>query len=150
MMHGARSVHHILLSRMKKIPAIIFLLVSSGFLMASESAQQTLVRERVQELKQLNTALLENSGLLDSYNNKDVYVKARLVEKDNNSFALVLKEVSTSPIDDSERWREPLIPENSGNILYLQGKVSDKKNATGNFHLDIENVLPPEPKNKKQ
>lgn len=113
--------------------------------MASD-ANKALISQRVKELKELNTAILENSKILENYNNQNVYVKARLIEKENNSYELILKEVSSSPIDDSDNWYEPTIPEKTNDFIYLQGTVH--KTQDTKFAFDIDKVLPPEPKNK--
>ena len=111
----------------------------------SSDASKDLISQRVKELKELNDAVLENSKILENYNNQSVYVKARLIEKDNNSFELLLKEVSSSPIDDSDRWYEPSPSNKNNDIIYLQGKVI--KTIDTKFKIDIDSVLPPEPKN---
>ena len=124
----------------------IFLIASllSSAIMASD-ANKALISQRVKELKELNDAVLENSKILENYNNQSVFVKAKLIEKDNNSFELLLKEVSSSPIDDSDRWYEPSPSNKDNDIIYLQGKVI--KTPDTNFRIDIDSVLPPEPKN---
>lgn len=116
--------------------------------MASD-AQKILIAQRVKELKELNDAVLKNSKILEDYNNQSVYVKARLIERENNSYELILKEVSRSPIDDSNIWYEPTIPEKTDDFIYLQGKVLKTTDTDTRFRLDIDSVLPPEPKKNK-
>ncbi len=129
---------------MKHIFAYIFLsLICIG--LAASDANKVLIQKRVKELKELNEAVLKNSKILENYNDQSVYVKARIVEKENNSYELILKEVSSSPIDDSDNWHTPTIPEKTNDFIYLQGKVH--KTPDTKFTIDFDNILPPEPKN---
>lgn len=131
---------------MKYLLTILFAFLISLVSLAYDT-NKALVRQRVKELKELNDAVLENSKILENYNNQSVYVKARLIEKENNSFELQLKEVSSSPIDDSDRWYEPSPFDKNNDIIYLKGKVI--KTPDTKFKIDINSVLPPEAKNIK-
>ena len=124
------------IKNMKYLITIICLLYS--LLIYGNAGQQKLINKRIKELKELSNVLVSSSVDLNKYNNKDVYIKARLVDKENGNFKIIISEISTNKSGSKK--------ENSDSIqngyVYFKGRVLTE--GEDNFKLDIEHVLPPE------
>ncbi len=113
--------------------SILFLLLQYHLF---STANSKLVDERIKELRELNSAVLKNTKILEKYDGQTVYVKAHLIEKENNSYELILNTISSEKMAEEK-------PETKS-MIYIEGKVS--KLPDREYKLDITDVFPPENK----
>jgi hypothetical protein len=112
---------------------IVFLLLQNPLFSAANSK---LVDERLKELRELNSAVLKNTKILEKYDGQTVYIKAHLIERENNAYELILNTISSKKIPEEKTEIK--------STIYLEGKVS--KLPDREYKLDIIYVFPPENK----
>jgi len=111
----------------------VFLLLQNPLFSAANSK---LVDERLKELRELNSAVLKNTKILEKYDGQTVYIKAHLIERENNAYELILNTISSKKIPEEKTEIK--------STIYLEGKVS--KLPDREYKLDIIYVFPPENK----
>jgi hypothetical protein len=121
---------------MKYLITIICLLYT--LLVYGNLGQQKLINRRIKELKELSNVLVSRSLDLKKYNNKDVYIKAELVDKENGNYKIIVSEISTNKLDSKKENHDFV----QNGYVYFKGRVLSE--GDDNFKLDIEHVLPPE------
>ena len=115
---------------------IIFLILLSLTCYGFTPSQQKLIDLSKKELIELNSTFIKNRKKLENLKNKDVYLKARLIDKENGKYKIVVADISL----DSPDNRLETDSENANEYLYLKGKIIDDNNDE--FKFDIEYVLP--------
>jgi hypothetical protein len=115
---------------MEKRIIILLLLALSPWLSGDN---RRLMAEKVNELNELNRQVLEKIKDIEKYNDKDIYVKAKAVQKDDGTVEVVIEKISVDRIKQSSG--------DAGKVFYLKGKVG-KSTDDSKFKLDLEHVLP--------
>ncbi|MFA6477076.1 MAG: hypothetical protein WCV67_02120 [Victivallaceae bacterium] len=97
-------------------------------------AQSRLIAEKIKELDEINRQVIQQLGDLSKYENKTVYVKAKLIPLGDSRFKVKIDQVSTDKIEFGNCAKDE-------KIIVVKGKVSQDK--AKKFTIDLENVLPP-------
>ncbi len=115
---------------------IIFCIIATTALGAAvmADAQSRLIAEKIKELDEINRQVIQQLGDLSKYENKTVYVKAKLIPLGDSRFKVKIDQVSTDKIEFGNCAKDE-------KIIVVKGKVSQDK--TKKFTIDLENVLPP-------
>lgn len=95
------------------------------------------LRERQSaELKEINRQVVAQILDLPKYDGKDIYVKAKVLDRGGGKLAVKVEKVTVDQAD--------LTPgQPAARTVYLKGKVS-RTSDDAKFKLDLEHVLPPE------
>jgi hypothetical protein len=117
---------------LKLICCIIAIAALSAAAMAD--AQSRLIAEKIKELDDINRQVIQQLGDLSKYENKTVYVRAKLVPQGDAKYKVKIDQVSTDKIDFGNCAKDE-------KIIVVKGKVSQDK--SNKFTIDLENVLPP-------
>lgn len=119
---------------------IILILLALSPLLSGDNRR--LVAEKIKELNDLNKLVAEKIKNMEKYNGKDIYVKAKAVQKDDGTVEMVIEKISIDKIEQS--------PDDvtGGKVFYLKGKV-DKPSDDSKFKLDLEHVLPEDDNSSK-
>jgi len=126
---------------MKKIVCITLFVLFSFSLFNIIGGQRELIEKRKTELRNLSQAILKKIKNIDKYNNKKIYVKAQVLQKDNNTYELKIKKVSLNKFSSEEKTVDPN-DVSSDKFIYVEGEVHSSPDKS--FSLDLEHVLPPE------
>jgi len=126
---------------MKKIVCITLFVLFSFSLFNIIGGQRELIEKRKTELRNLSQAILKKIKNIDKYNNKKIYVKAQVLQKDNNTYELKIKKVSLNKFSSEEKTVDPN-DVSSDKFIYIEGEVHSSPDKS--FSLDLEHVLPPE------
>ncbi len=122
---------------------VITILITCTSCYGLTTSQQKLVNLRKKELIELNTALIKNKKKLEELKDKDVYVKAKLIDKENGKYKIVVSDITLNNPENN--------PENNSGTeseyLYIKGKLINNDNS--DFKLDIKYVLPKEKNTSK-
>ncbi|MFA6101942.1 MAG: hypothetical protein WC721_07145 [Victivallaceae bacterium] len=115
---------------------IIFCIIATTALCAAvmADAQSRLIAEKIKELDEINRQVIQQLGDLSKYENKTVYVKAKLIPLGDSRFKVKIDQVSTDKIEFGNCAKDE-------KIIVVKGKVSQDK--AKKFTIDLENVLPP-------
>ena len=115
---------------------IIFCIIATTALGAAvmADAQSRLIAEKIKELDEINRQVIQQLGDLSKYENKTVYVKAKLIPLGDSRFKVKIDQVSTDKIEFGNCAKDE-------KIIVVKGKVSQDK--AKKFTIDLENVLPP-------
>ncbi len=117
---------------LKLICCIIATTALSAAVMAD--AQSRLIADKIKELDDINRQVIQQLGDLSKYENKTVYVKAKLIPDGDSGYKVKIDRISTDKIDFTSC-------EKNEKIIVVKGKVSQDK--AKKFTIDLENVLPP-------
>lgn len=114
---------------MKKIiiVTVVLLLGVPGFAGRKEFLQQ-----KARELLALNRVVLENVKGVDQVKDGDVYVRAKIIQRDDKKLILAVEEVSVD--------QKKLKVDKPEKTVFLKGKIAKKPDKK--FKLDLEYVLP--------
>jgi hypothetical protein len=107
--------------------------------------QKELIEKRKAELHSLSEAILKKIKNIEKYNNKKIYIKAKVLPKGDSTYEFLINKVSLNEFSSEET---PVDPDDisTDKFIYLEGEVYSSPDES--FSLDIKDVLPPE-KNKK-
>jgi hypothetical protein len=115
---------------------LAYALLAAAFCAFAESNP---VKDRnIKELSELNKLVVENSADISKYENKTVWMKAKILELPDNRLKVKIEELSAS--EPSPGAKKETVKKDSD--VYIKGKII--RNADRTFKLDIEHVLPPE------
>jgi len=117
---------------LKLICGIIATTALSAAVMAD--AQSRLIADKIKELDDINRQVIQQLGDLSKYENKTVYVKAKLIPDGDAGYKVKIDRISTDKIDFTNCGKNE-------KIIVVKGKVSQDK--ARKFTIDLENVLPP-------
>lgn len=117
---------------MTRLFAILLLLVLSAIAMADE--QSRLIAEKLKELDELNRQVVKQLGDLSNYDNKTIYVKARIIPQGDSKYKIKFEKVSTEKIESAD-------PVKGETFIVVTGKITQDKTRT--FKLELEDALPP-------
>jgi len=126
---------------MKKIVCITLFVLFSFSLFNIIGGQRELIEKRKTELYNLSQEILKKIKNVDKYNNKKIYVKAQVLQKDNNTYELKIKKVSLNEFSSEEKAVDSN-DVSSDKFIYVEGEVHSSPDKS--FSLDLEHVLPPE------
>jgi len=123
-----------------KIFVTIILFLLSFSLFNVHAGQKELIEKRKAELLSLSEKVLKKIKNIEKYNNKKIYVKAEVVQIDNDTSEILIKKVSLNDFSSEEK----LVDLNdflTEKFIYFEGNVHSRPDSS--FSLDIEHVLPP-------
>lgn len=126
---------------MKKIICTTLFVILTFSLFNVIGGQRELIEKRKTELQNLSNEILKKIKNIDKYNNKKIYVKAKVIQKKNNTYELQIEKVSLNEFS-SEEASVDAGDVSTDKFIYVEGEVSSQPDKS--FSLDIEDVLPPE------
>jgi hypothetical protein len=112
----------------------LLIFMAAGMVIAANPAQERLMKAEAENLKDINRQVVQQLGDLSKYENKTVYVKAKLIPLGDSRYKVKIDQVSTDKIEFGNCAKD-------GKVIVVKGKVSQDK--AKKFTLDLENVLPP-------
>jgi hypothetical protein len=119
---------------MGKPGIFMLILMAAGMISAATPAQERLMKAEAEKLQEINRQVVQQLGDLSKYENKTVYVKAKLIPLGDSKYKVKIDKVSTDKIEFGDCAKDE-------KIIMVKGKVSQDK--ANKFTIDLENVLPP-------
>jgi dsDNA-specific endonuclease/ATPase MutS2 len=128
---------------MGKYGIFMLIFMAAGMISAASDAQERLMKEEAEKLKEINRQVVQALGNIEKYDNQTIYIKAKIVPLGDDKFKVIIEKVSEQSLEAGNVAKDE-------KIIIIKGKVSQDK--ARKFTIDLENVLPPpddSPKDKK-